>query len=121
MEYILLAREKIYNSAKDFYIDTLEQKDIKNCYDSARDLVKLYNTRNLSKVVAFSDKDKKYYKALKKNLQGIDIGKPKLEKIIERDMGYDVKVQKYASNGEGDKLAILFFLGFLALLKLSDN
>jgi hypothetical protein len=116
-DYILLAREKIYNSAKDFYIDTLEQKDIKNYYDSAKSLVKVYNSRNLSKTEIFSDKDNKYYNALKKNLQRIDLGRPKLEKIIKRDIGYNIKVQKYYSNKE--KSWLIGIAGFGALFVLS--
>jgi len=112
-EYICLAREKISSSVKDFYIDTLEQKEIKNYYDSANDLVKFYNSRSLSKGEVFSDKDKKYYKTLKKNLQGIDIGKPKLEEIVERDIGYDVKVQRNLSNKDSDWLGGLTCFGLL--------
>ncbi len=114
-EYICLAREKIYDSAKDFYIDTLEQKDIKSCYDSAKNLVKVYNNRSLSNGEAFSDKDKRYYDALEKNLKGIDIGKPKLEKIIQRDIGYNVKIQRYLSDKEQFLIGVGAFFTFIAL------
>jgi hypothetical protein len=120
-QYACLAREKINSSVKDFYVDTIEQKEIKKYYDSAKDFLKIYNNRSFSKEENFSDKDKKYYKALKKNIERIDIGKPKLERLIERDIWYNVKVQKYNSDREGSKLALLFCLGFLAVFSLAKQ
>ena len=106
LEYIGKARETLNNSVKDFYIDTLEQQTIKEYCDQANELVKSYNSKSLSKITTFSDTDKKYYHALKKNLEGIDFGKPQLEKIVKRDTGYNIKVQKHTSDEE-----VVFYFG----------